>query len=290
MSMVMYKPSKRLKYYDNPQCGYTEGCDECKEIIEHVDKFMKMNTIFSKHVIYMNELSDFIISQKKHNWLDDYIGTLIKEYEEDTYCYYEFAKTILYDFTTNSKDEYLGRRMQDNYKDYKIAIYTLFYGYFGDLTKINPDIFSHFQLDIKDYIYSKKVLLKTVLSTSKISSTKTRVGQDLFRKKLISIDCKCKICGVEDENFLIASHIKPWEQGDDAERVDLYNGFLLCPNHDKLFDKGYISFNDEGKILISSELTEETRKKMNIHNEIKINLYYQNIKYLQYHRNNKFIK
>ena len=76
--------------------------------------------------------------------------------------------------------------------------------------------------------------------------------------------CKCKICGLSDDNFLITSHIKPWSASSDKEKKDPYNCFLLCPNHDALFDKGYISFDSSGKIILSDLLNEQTKVLLNI--------------------------
>ena len=59
--------------------------------------------------------------------------------------------------------------------------------------------------------------------------------------------------------LLNASHIKPWAVCSDQERLDTFNGFLLSPTYDKAFDNGYISFNDEGIILLSTEIGSEGR-------------------------------
>lgn len=61
--------------------------------------------------------------------------------------------------------------------------------------------------------------------------------------------------------------------------------FLFCPNHDKAFDKGYISFDNEGNILISEELNEVNKRFLNIYEDMKIELTDENKQYLQYHRN-----
>ena len=50
---------------------------------------------------------------------------------------------------------------------------------------------------------------------------------------------KCCLCGVDDDALLVASHIKPWAKSDEHEKLDLDNGLLLCPNHDKLFDLAF---------------------------------------------------
>ncbi|ARF66915.1 hypothetical protein B7C51_02510 [Paenibacillus larvae subsp. pulvifaciens] len=72
------------------------------------------------------------------------------------------------------------------------------------------------------------------------------------------------MCGVNEPSLLIASHIKLWKYSTNIERLDKYNGLLLCPNHDKLFDQGLITFTDEGKIIISSLLTPKTKNKLKL--------------------------
>ena len=74
------------------------------------------------------------------------------------------------------------------------------------------------------------------------------------------------------EPFLIASHIKPWVVSDPAEKLDIENGFLMCLNHDKLFDQGWITFSDDGEIIISEDLSQTDRTFMNIREDINIKL------------------
>lgn len=119
---------------------------------------------------------------------------------------------------------------------------------------------------------------------------KTRVNQGIFRKKLLNRYGKCCICGVSDDAFLVASHIKPWSVSDASEKLDQDNGFLLCPNHDQLFDQGYISFDEEGKILISELLKQNDRTFMNVNDSMHIVVNQGNRKYLKYHRENVFKK
>ncbi|RKF45311.1 hypothetical protein BCY92_16825 [Bacillus wiedmannii] len=117
---------------------------------------------------------------------------------------------------------------------------------------------------------------------------KSRIGQSAFKKALLDIEKNCKLCGVTDERFLVASHIKPWSQSNNQERLDVNNGLLLCPNHDALFDKGYISFDDEGSILISDSLDEVTKVFLNINENMKINMNERQRKYMKWHRENLF--
>lgn len=123
----------------------------------------------------------------------------------------------------------------------------------------------------------------------KMAIVKTRINQGVFRDKLIRKYGKCCLCGVDDERLLIASHIKPWADSSPDERTDEDNGLLLCPNHDKLFDKGYISFDDEGYILISKGLSEHNLIFTNIHSDMKISLSAKEKKFMRYHREAIFI-
>ncbi len=113
---------------------------------------------------------------------------------------------------------------------------------------------------------------------------KQRVNQGVFRDMLITRDKHCRLCLVSDKQLLIASHIKPWAESTPEERLDADNGFLMCPNHDKLFDRGLISFDDDGKIMISSKLSETDRVYMNVRGNMQIKLTDRNKEYLQYHR------
>ena len=69
-----------------------------------------------------------------------------------------------------------------------------------------------------------------------------------------------------------------------------FNGLLLCPNHDKLFDKGFISFDNNGNILISNKLDKTNRMFLNIGEQMKIDVNADNIEFIEYHRKNIFKK
>ena len=119
---------------------------------------------------------------------------------------------------------------------------------------------------------------------------KARINQLGFRKNLIKKYGKCCLCGVESPELLLASHIKPWKDSNEDEKGATSNGLLLCPNHDKLFDRGLISFNDDGTILISEKLSENDRLFMNVNSSQKINVDPDMRKYLAFHRKNVFHK
>lgn len=115
---------------------------------------------------------------------------------------------------------------------------------------------------------------------------KVRINQGVFRDKLLKKYSKCCLCGVCNSTFLIASHIKPWAESNSIEKLDIENGLLMCPNHDKLFDGGWITFNDEGNIIISSALQQNDKMFMNVKEGMNIELSQKNRKYIEYHREN----
>lgn len=136
----------------------------------------------------------------------------------------------------------------------------------------------------------KYELSNIVYQNEKDYMQKTRLTQGRFREKLAINSAKCKICGLDDLNLLTASHIKPWKDSDDKEKLDYYNGLLLCPNHDALFDKGYISFDLNGKLLISKKLNKKIVELLQMKKYELINFDENHLKYIEWHRENVFAK
>lgn len=117
---------------------------------------------------------------------------------------------------------------------------------------------------------------------------KRRVNQSIFRKRLLNKYNSCCLCKLDNPSLLRASHIKPWSVSDENEKLDVNNGFLLCPNHDALFDAGFITFSDEGNIIISKRLDNKDCSLLGINPSMKISVSEENKKYLEYHRTIKF--
>lgn len=124
----------------------------------------------------------------------------------------------------------------------------------------------------------------------KAALVKVRVNQGVFRDKLLKKYSKCCLCGVSDISLLTASHIKPWAESDSNEKLYVENGLLFCPNHDKLFDGGWISFDDNGTIMISNSLRQNDKIFMNVRKDMKIVLSEKNKRYMEYHRENIYKK
>lgn len=88
--------------------------------------------------------------------------------------------------------------------------------------------------------------------TTRKAIVAARRGQGRFRVNVEAIEAGCRLTGVTDPRLLKASHIKPWRScSTGTERLDGHNGLLFTPNADHLFDHGYISFNDNGQVLVS---------------------------------------
>jgi len=132
----------------------------------------------------------------------------------------------------------------------------------------------------------KIIDIKIPISTEKHNLVKCRIGQGTFREKLIHLWNGCSVTRFKNIEILIASHIKPWSKSSNEERLDVFNGLLLTPNLDKLFDKGYISFQDNGKILISESL--KHFELLGITTDMKVSIKDEHKKYLDYHRSDIF--
>ena len=118
---------------------------------------------------------------------------------------------------------------------------------------------------------------------------KQRLHHIAYRKNLISKYGDCCLCHIKDEHLLTASHIKPWTGCDSGEeKTDPNNGLLLCPNHDRLFDRGYISFDENGRIMISDALNKDDQIKMNVRPNMTIVMTPEINNYMAYHRENKY--
>ena len=112
---------------------------------------------------------------------------------------------------------------------------------------------------------------------------KVRVKQDVFRREVIEHwRGRCAVTGCSLTSALIASHIKPWRDcREDNEWLNPYNGILLSPNVDKLFDKGLITFDDGGRIVLSSELAVDEAARLGITPNVEKMAEYSNLVVLE---------
>ncbi len=114
-----------------------------------------------------------------------------------------------------------------------------------------------------------------------------RLGQDLFRRALLDYwRGRCCVTGLAVPELLRASHIKPWALCDsDDERLDVFNGLLLAPHLDALFDGGWVSFDDAGELLVSTTLPHEALALFNLQRSLRVDYQTsQHLRYMAFHR------
>ncbi|NFA42110.1 HNH endonuclease [Clostridium botulinum] len=254
----------------NCKTNWKERCEPNKLGLKYCEN---LDCIPALYVIPFNEYTlQGIISQRKNDdLLYDYLNK--NNYIEDELCYLYIAIQIFDDI------ERRGRRYETTIEtDVKFLIDYLVWTFGSPLDKNNY---------IKERVTNEKN--KTIKNKYKLGIVKQRTGQDEFRKDLIKIHEKCQICGITNKSMLVASHIKTYHESNDNEAMDFYNGFLLCKMHDGLFDKGLITFDNKGNVLISEELNDNDRDILKVEN-IKIELEPEQKKYINWHRDNIFKK
>ncbi|AWB35861.1 HNH endonuclease [Orrella marina] len=104
----------------------------------------------------------------------------------------------------------------------------------------------------------------TMTSTDRLAIVMARRGQGLFKQRVNRIEKACRITGVDRLEHLVASHCKPWRDATNEERLDGENGLLLTPSIDHLFDRGFISFEGNGRLIVSPVAHEESLSRMGI--------------------------
>ncbi len=125
--------------------------------------------------------------------------------------------------------------------------------------------------------------------TSRKALVDARLGHGRFRSQLIGYWRGCAVTGCAEIDLLIASHIVPWAGATNKQRLDPYNGLLLTPNLDALFDRHMISFKDDGTILISNNLNTVTRRLLGLSQDFKLSkVDKRHLPYLAQHRERFF--
>jgi hypothetical protein len=104
---------------------------------------------------------------------------------------------------------------------------------------------------------------RRLTNTVRESVILARRGQGKFRANVEALEHRCRLTNVVNPSLLIASHIKPWRLCASAEeRLDGQNGLLLTPDADWLFDRGFISFKDDGEVLVSPRVEREDLRRL----------------------------
>ena len=132
-----------------------------------------------------------------------------------------------------------------------------------------------------------------LVTSIKLSSTeieqiiKARRGQGIYRINLQKLEKRCRLTQLADLQLLVASHIKPWKDSSNGERLDGHNGLLLSPHVDRLFDRGHISFADDGAIIAAGSKVLEAMSFWGLNPQANVGAFTSKQKlYLAYHREN----
>ena len=133
----------------------------------------------------------------------------------------------------------------------------------------------------------QQIVAGGLAATETEETVKQRVGQDVYREALMNYwNGACSVTKCTIPEILRASHAKEWKKCTTAEeRLDVYNGFLLSANLDALFDKGLITFDDDGNIMLSSRLAESDLRKVGVYPDMRLRwVDAHHLPYLKYHR------
>jgi 5-methylcytosine-specific restriction enzyme A len=114
----------------------------------------------------------------------------------------------------------------------------------------------------------------------------SRVGQGAYRKRIVHRwEYKCAVTGFDKLEVLVASHIVPWKEANNNERLDVHNGILLSPTYDALFDRHLITFENTGKIILSNKIEPQAFQKIGVSGNERIKSFSNyNFEYLDKHR------
>lgn len=125
--------------------------------------------------------------------------------------------------------------------------------------------------------------------TQKQQLVLARRGQGIFKANVRLNESRCRFTGVNDSRLLIAGHIKPWAMSNDSEKLDGCNGLLFSPHIDRLFDRGLISFKNDGTVLYSPSLDQAVLRQRAIDTVTNVGSFKpEQCAYLEYHRTRRF--
>lgn len=151
----------------------------------------------------------------------------------------------------------------------------------------NPPITDEdIEADEQNDAHERFILLRTMSGPVEIEQlVKARRGQGVYRRNLESIERCCRITGLRSVRHLRASHIKPWRVSTDDEKIDGHNGLLLSPHCDHLFDRGWVMFTDDGRLIPSKRLEPEVLTAWRIEPPASpVPFLPRQVEYLEYHR------
>lgn len=176
----------------------------------------------------------------------------------------------------------------------------------SNASRLDAEIWSEFNNNWDKLVYEYENILTNITNEEnkiendivipqgkeRLTTVKQRVNQSFFRNAVLSsYNNSCCITGLSTGQLLVASHIKPWSKSDESEKTNPTNGLCLNGLHDKAFDKGFLTVDENYTIHISGDITdivngEAVERYFKIYNNKKIILpdkFLPSKSYLQYH-------
>lgn len=192
--------------------------------------------------------------------MGDEIHLFYREVHHTPFIYFGKVSLTDYQFRENAPSEFVFRIE---------ALYT------------DVDVFKEVREHAAEY--------KTLAVTEQEQIVVSRLGQGNFRRNVIRLWGSCSVTGLQSVSLLRASHIKPWKDSDNQERLTPYNGLLLIPDYDFLFDRGYVSFKNDGYVIVSQRLSLFARKVFDVRDDLRLRkIFPENREYLDFHRSEVF--
>jgi putative restriction endonuclease len=154
--------------------------------------------------------------------------------------------------------------------------------------KITPDEPMNLAEEPIDYAVLSEAGMNSI---DRAVTTKSRgIAQRLFRGNLLRLwQGSCAVTSVQEPRVLRSGHIKPWADSNVQEKVDHFNGLLLVPNLDTLFNEKLISFQDDGRILVAPDWRADDKRRMSITTDLRLRkVHPESQPYLEFHRHSMF--
>jgi len=156
-----------------------------------------------------------------------------------------------------------------------------------------PEVVEKLRRQWEDHLQERITQDPALRTTDRIALVRSRIGQGLFRDRVRSVEKACRITHVDNPEHLVASHILPWRHADNEQRLDGENGLLLTPSVDHLFDRGFISFRDDGRLLVSPVADRASLERMGVetHHPVTVGAFSAGQRrFLAFHRNDIFLE
>jgi putative restriction endonuclease len=160
----------------------------------------------------------------------------------------------------------------------------------GQLALGIRDASLHLDLEIQrqkaEEAITRAIERSPIEETTRTALVAARVGQGRFRADVLVVEPRCRITGVEDQRLLIASHIRPWHRcPENEQRLDPFNGLMLTPTFDRMFDKGLLTFEDNGDVHVSPTVSTNVVHRIGLDAHRNVGRFNEDQRaYLSYHR------